>query len=153
LGDADLRDLSFDPGPPRDDRNPDRKTWRDWTDAWLAGVPQGPARGGAASRLVVLTEVLDQAGEAALRATWPDPVPEAPPDPVRVAARLADIGCAGEHAPHVARSVLWSIDGRGLGSAAGPLLDRFADAERCPGARGLSDAERAGLAARRDGVR
>src|SRR3712207_6872291 len=47
---SNLQGLSFAPDPPKDPKHPDRMTWKQWVDAWLASVPPGRNKDNAARR-------------------------------------------------------------------------------------------------------
>lgn len=130
------------------------RSWPEWVDAWLASMPnetfREPFRENARSRLaILLARAADDPPEVATtRATW-EAAPA--PDAGRVAAALGDLACAADNAPFVARGVLWQIwslppGGRDLREHRASLADRLRK-EDCVGARGLSESERARLAA------
>lgn len=121
-------------------------SWRTWIDEVLESIP-AHRRGAASERfLALLQEEMPTPAEA--QRFW-DRHPT--PDPERVTFRLGSLACYAEAAPHVARGLLRQIKelppfGRTLGNHRAALAERLAGAN-CPGAHGLTEAERARLIA------
>jgi hypothetical protein len=173
LDDAQLRDLRFQDAPPCPDRRligpcPTPRNWQERVQAWTDAIPAGQPRERAAQRLSVLTAPQAPDDAEAEGDTWdkhPAPAPEA------VANRLGALACGADHAPHIARGILPQISSRaeprgilsqifrgispqivsrvetrGLGTQGRTLAERMLG-DDCPGAKGLTNDERATLAA------
>ncbi len=102
---------------------------------WL-GSPQN--RLAVNERFTVLTASEPPEGAEAEEGAWnnhPSPLPEA------VAQRLGDLACGPDHAPHIARGILWQIEWeeyRNLGTQRQTLAARMLSAD-CPGAKDLTE--------------
>jgi hypothetical protein len=97
-------------------------------------------------------------GEAEMAKVWEAQARSSPATDVyekRLAGIWQEIGCSAEWAPYVVRGLLDRWEGSALlFSAQSPqpsvLAAAFLDEEHCPGARGLTDAEKAKLEGLRD---
>ena len=152
LDDAQLRDLRFQDAPPCPDRRldgscPTPRNWQGSVQAWIDEITAGQLRGDAARLLAVLTAPQAPDGAEAEGGAWhkhPTPAPEA------VANRLGALACGADHAPHIARGVLWQIeiegrdDPRKLDDQRRHLAARMLS-DDCLGARGLDADERTTL--------
>jgi hypothetical protein len=119
--------------------------------AWIDVIPAGEHREYAAQKLSVLTAPQAPDDAEAEGGAWhahPTPAPEAG------ANRLGALACRADHAPHIARRILWQIEGRDddrkLGTQRQTLAHRMLS-DDCLGARGLDADERATLTAISEG--
>jgi uncharacterized protein YjbI with pentapeptide repeats len=147
LEDLDLRSTGFAPDPPSNRDHPGRLRWQDWVDAWLGGVPHGRRRDDAARLLSILIAKDDVVRDQALQQRW---LNVGQPVPGRIADRLASLACATEDAPHIARGLIrqlsLSTGFRDPGAVARSIAEGLSKVESCPGARSLTDDDRAQLA-------
>ena len=150
LDDAQLRDLDFSDARPCPDEVqageacPNPRSWAAWTEEWTKSIPAGQRRDAALQSLAVLTADKAPAGAETEEGAWnthPTPLPEA------VAKGLGDLACGPDHAPHIARGILWQIsfeEARNLGTQRQTLAARMLSAD-CPGAKDLAEGERSRL--------
>ena len=154
LADAEFGNLQFGNAPPcpiyirADEPCPTPRSWPAWIEEWTKSVPAGHWRTSARQRLAVLTADKPPAGAETELGAWnshPAPQPEA------VARRLGDLACGTPHAPHIARGIFRQILGddhhnistpRNLGAHRQTLAARMLS-DDCPGAKGLTENERA----------
>ena len=128
-----------------------------WGDASFAALkaeiekaPEGGMRNGALDRIAPLGKKPYEKDPAAAKA-WDDLAgasqKSAAAYPERLAARLIAIGCDDDGAPFVIRGLIRQLDDRFLGDRArkAEIASAFLKEENCPGARGLSDDDRATL--------
>ena len=144
LDDAQLRDLDFSDARPCPDEVqageacPNPRSWAAWTEEWTKSIPAGQRRDAALQSLAVLTADKAPAGAETEEGAWnthPTPLPEA------VAKGLGDLACGPDHAPHIARGILWQIsfeEARNLGTQRQTLAARMLSAD-CPGAKDLAE--------------
>ena len=150
LDDAQLRDLDFSDARPCPDEVqageacPNPRSWAAWTEEWTKSIPAGQRRDAALQSLAVLTADKAPAGAETEEGAWnthPTPLPEA------VAKGLGDLACGPDHAPHIARGILWQIsfeEARNLGTQRQTLAARMLSAD-CPGAKDLAEDPRSRL--------
>jgi hypothetical protein len=156
LDDAQLRDLDFSYAPPCPDRVwpgeacPNPRSWAGWTEIWTKSIPAGWRRDAAQQRLAILTANDQPAGAETAQGNWanhPASAPEA------VAKRLGDLACGARHAPRIARGISGQISRvfgeelRNLGTTQRQTLAARMLSDDCPGAKGLTENERALLTA------
>lgn len=147
LNDAQLRGLDFNDARPCPDEVPpgracpNPRSWAGWIEEWTKSIPEGDRRDAARERLAVLTANNQPAGAETAQGIWHN---HPPPQPEAVAKRLGDLACGPDHAPHIARGILFQIgnvDPRNLGTQRQTLATRMLGND-CPGARGLTEYER-----------
>lgn len=152
LDDAEVQPLVFDYLPACQENVsvgadcPNRSTWAHLVEEWTRDIPEGSRRDSALESLGVLTSNRPPAEAETEQGNWashPTPQPEA------VAKRLGDLACKPDHAPHIARGILfqiWSEVPRNLGAHREILAARILSND-CPGARGLTEDQRGLLTA------
>jgi uncharacterized protein YjbI with pentapeptide repeats len=120
-------------------------SWKDTVKAWLTQFDDRGEQSRMMRIFSVLTDADDPPEAAGFRDKWSKPGPSRQV----VVKRLGDLACDPAYAPHVARSLLlqirpWQTNSRDLDDDRVALAKRIAD--NCPGARGLTETERAILA-------
>jgi uncharacterized protein YjbI with pentapeptide repeats len=144
LDDARLRDLDFNDASPCPDWVPsgevcpNPRSWAGWIEEWTKSIPIGEWRDAARQRLAILTANNQPAGAETAQSIWQN---HHTPQPEAVAQRLGELACGPDHAPHIARGILFQIgreELRNLGTQRQTLAARMLSAD-CPGAKDLAE--------------
>ncbi|MCA3368706.1 MAG: pentapeptide repeat-containing protein [Roseomonas sp.] len=144
LDDAQFSNLDFSDAAPCPNRLPlvracpNPRSWAGWIEEWTKSIPEGDLRDAARRSFAILTAEDQPAGAETAQGTWRN---HPPSQPEAVAKRLGDLACGPDHAPHIARGILWQIsleESRYLGDHRKTLAARMLNAD-CPGAKDLTE--------------